>query len=248
MIKSIFIWWWHGLLAWFPESIISKLPGRKRVECSVTGDLVMLSLIDSKGERKSEIHFSLTSQQLEQAEIDAWLTKHRNCRLILVLDDNHSLETQFHMPKQSEDNLAAMVKFEIDRQTPFAIDDVLYDFQGKGEGDEAKLLAVNLTVVPRSIVDRFTASLEDKLLIPISGVRLSSSQRLIDIPEAEYKREYSLLEKSNIILLFVALILFALLLCKPIWYYKKQIKAETPELNEMKKQAHEVQLLFLRLP
>jgi general secretion pathway protein L len=242
-IKNAFIWWGHGLLAWLPKRWIQKLYGTPIIKCVITADLATLSLVDKQGVVKDELCFNLSSQQADRSLIDAWLNKYKATKAVLQISDDESLITHIHMPSQAKNNLVGMLDYEIDRQTPFAVEDVYYSHHFDDNKREGNSLLVTLAVVPKQfVVDRvvrlaeFSVSITELLLT-------NSTQTPIAIPLTESKPKQSALICLNISLLVLATMLMLMLMYKPVLYYQQQMDALQPALNDMKKQAQHVSQL-----
>jgi len=70
----------------------------------------------------------------------------------LRLPADQALRTQLALPLAAEQNLRQVLAFQLDRRTPFQADTVHFAHRVVRRDDAAKLLEVELTVVPRSVV------------------------------------------------------------------------------------------------
>jgi general secretion pathway protein L len=84
------------------------------------------------------------------------------------------------LPSLTESNLRRALYFEIDRQTPFRSDDVYFDYRVVARNPQAKDITVELTTVPRSIVDETLSRVREWGLQP-SVVDVADSDKQLGI-------------------------------------------------------------------
>lgn len=75
-------------------------------------------------------------------------------RRVLVLPRAQVLRRTLSLPAAALENLRAVVGFELDRQTPFKPDQVYYDCRVQRRAAGAKLVEVELVLVPRAALNR----------------------------------------------------------------------------------------------
>lgn len=73
--------------------------------------------------------------------------------LVTLLPRGEMLERHLTLPMAAEENLAQVIGFELDRQTPFRVDQVRYDFRIARRDAAAKLLHVEVLLAPRGKAD-----------------------------------------------------------------------------------------------
>jgi general secretion pathway protein L len=79
--------------------------------------------------------------------------------LVTLLPRGDVLERRLALPMAAEENLAQVIAFELDRQTPFRADQVRYDFRIARRDTAAKLLHVDVLLAPRVKADAMVAPL-----------------------------------------------------------------------------------------
>ncbi len=80
-------------------------------------------------------------------------------RLALCLDGTNVLRPRLNLPLAARDNLAQIGAFEMDRQTPFRVEQVRYDVREVRAPAPAGRFAAELVVVPRQTLDPVLAKL-----------------------------------------------------------------------------------------
>jgi general secretion pathway protein L len=241
IVKNGFIWWIQGLLAWLPESVIQKIRLQPYVQCAIKGKCAILSLVSKKGEQHDELRFDLTTENTDNAVLKNWLQNYQKYERVLLVPEQHCLVKTIQMPAQAKDNLDEMIKFEVDRQTPFSLDNVHVGYQlEKDELDSNQSLAVTLAVVPKQfvneIVERLTA-----FSLPIKSILIEQrGEQRVKIPLSGTKQAPMNSSRLNLWLSGLALLLMVIVLYKPVVFYQEELEMIQPILAETKKQALQV--------
>ena len=90
----------------------------------------------------------------------------------LLLPAHSALRRQVTLPGAAADRLRDVLRFEIDRQTPFAADEVYFDARPLGRRGDG-LIDAELVVVPRARLDAALAALAPPLRGTLAGVDLA---------------------------------------------------------------------------
>lgn len=152
-------WWGHALASWLPHRWRALLGlTRDRLLLLPAGDELRLQWQDTDGVRDlAQVPLPLEGADLDRllgrrlAELPRWL----------MLPSTHALRRPLVLPAAAADRLRDVVRFEIDRQTPFTADSVRYDACIRQRREDGQL-DVDLVVMPRT---RFDAA-----LAPLGGV------------------------------------------------------------------------------
>lgn len=175
-VRGLFAWWGHALAAWLPVRVRRAL-GVER------GRLLLLPLADGeiqlRLQRDGEVHdLGLLPPPADLVGVDPLANILSPAAVDLprwlVLPVSGSLVRRIALPAAAADRLRDVVRFEIDRQTPFAAEDVVYDARVLGRRPDGQL-DVELVAAPRLRVEPVIA-----LLGPLAG-RLAG----IDVLEAD---------------------------------------------------------------
>ncbi len=157
-----------GLFGWWGRALASWLPHRWRSLLGLTQDRLLLS-------RQQDQQLALVWQSteglrelarlplpLEAGDLDGLLGKRMaGLPRWLLLPADAVLRRPLLLPAAAADRLRDVVRFEIDRQTPFAADDVCYDASLRQRREDGQL-DVDLVAIPRQ---RFDAA-----LAPLGGL------------------------------------------------------------------------------
>lgn len=150
-----FDWWLGGLKACVPAAI-RRGWGRRRTPVLVMGKAgFVLQLEGSEG---SEDLAQLAD--LDNLTLDRWLgPRQRKVPLVLRVGAEHVFTRSVSLPQAAADNLRQVLRFEMDRLTPFAADDVLFDYRLSGRQSDRGQIQVDLAVLRKSLVDAPLAQL-----------------------------------------------------------------------------------------
>jgi general secretion pathway protein L len=143
-------WWTRSLLAWVPARWRQPLGlEQARLLLSVRGEVLQVSR-----ERGGAIEtFAELPWPLPPAELDAVLkapldTLPRHW----LLAPGQVLQRRLRLPAAAAVRLHDVARFEIDRQTPFAADQVYFDVRASGPAEQA-FIEAELLVAPRRALD-----------------------------------------------------------------------------------------------
>lgn len=156
---GFFAWWIQALSSWLPHRWRALLGlTRDRLLLRPQGDELTLQWQDTDGLRDlAQVPLPLDAGDLDRlltrrvAELPRWL----------LLPASDALRRPLVLPAAAADRLRDVVRFEIDRQTPFAPDAVRYDACIRHRRDDGQL-DVDLVVMARA---RFDAA-----LAPLGGI------------------------------------------------------------------------------
>jgi general secretion pathway protein L len=228
---GFFAWWWRSLLAWLPRRWRVALGiDRGRVLLQADADAVQLRLQDGEGVRDlghvpglaeagPDPLASLLAPRL--VDLPRWL----------LLPGASVLRRRLLLPAAAAERLRDVVSFEIDRQTPFAIDAVAFDARllGRRAGDGQ--LDVELVAVPRPVLDAQLAAL-GPLADKLAGAEVSGGDGqplgVNLLPPASRRHQVDPLRRWN--WLFAGLALLALGLA--LWTVLQNRRAAADALQQ----------------
>ncbi len=145
-----FLRWWLGELA-------ALVPGgAERLLAGGRQDLVLeVAREDGAEVVRAELGASRAAgplERLERTEVGALAAAAR--RVVLRLAPQAVLRKPVRLPLAAEENLRQVLGFEMSRQTPFAAEDVYFDYRVTGRDRAAKRLELELLVARRERLDR----------------------------------------------------------------------------------------------
>lgn len=150
-------WWARNLAAWLPMRVRRVLGfDRGRLLLQLQGDAVQLRLQQGGDLRDlgAVPQLALPDDEAIIAPLDPLATvlpaRMADLPRWLLLPASTGLRRRLSLPAAAGDRLRDVVGFEIDRQTPFSIDDVAYDARVLARRDGDGLIDAELVVIPRA--------------------------------------------------------------------------------------------------
>ncbi|GAB2502649.1 PilN domain-containing protein [Lysobacter humi (ex Lee et al. 2017)] len=161
-IRGLFAWWGHALAAWLPPRLRRVLGvDRGRLLLDLPGDGLRVRL-QQGGELRDLARLPLEADAVEGAPdpLDRVLAPAAaDLPRWLVLPATSSLVRRLPLPAAAADRLRDVVRFEIDRQTPFAAEAVMFDARLLGRRPADGQLDVELVAAPRAALEPQLAAL-----------------------------------------------------------------------------------------
>jgi general secretion pathway protein L len=169
-------------------------------------------------------------------------------RARLCLDRQEALLRRISMPAATEENLAQVVGFEMDRLTPFRADEVYFDQRVVARDPASAQIAVQLAVARREVVDAHLARLRD-LGVSVQGVTVREENpgqhAAFDLlPTAQRGERESPNDRllRNVLLGTAAVLLLAAMLL-PAWQKRETVIAALPLLEKARQDAESTDAL-----
>ena len=234
-------WWTGELAALLPDRFArgSRVP----VLAFEGGEVVLVEPKSAAGPTARVALESLDPAQA-RAAVRALLERagesRGRARVRLARDE--ALVRHVSMPAATEENLAQVVGFEMDRLTPFRAEDVYFDQQVVSRDPAAGQIGVNLAVARRELVDARVARLRE-LGVSVQGVSARDDgghgAAGLDLLPSEQRGEREspndrlirrALAAAVVLLLFTALVL-------PAWQKRESIIAMHPSIAKAKQEA-----------
>lgn len=173
-----------AFFAWWADELRSLLPVSWRHALSVDSAQLAFSVAE-QGIRVEEIRSQQRRElmmlaagaaadwpeQLQRGLTDA----HREMPRVLVLPTTKVLRRALSLPLAALENLRQVCAFELDRQTPFKLDQVYFDSRVTRRDLATKQASVELVVLTRPVLDAAVQSL-GLLATPLHGVDVMDEQ------------------------------------------------------------------------
>jgi general secretion pathway protein L len=155
-VGQFFRWWTGELKQAMPAAWQQKLQqARRRVTLALEDESLALGVDENRSLEMLE-SFSIkqdASLQIQQVEDLLRNNELEEAPRFLLLKLESILNREMKLPLAAESNLAQVLSFEMDRQTPFRAADVYYDWKVLDRNSESGQLRLDLFVVPRPEAD-----------------------------------------------------------------------------------------------
>lgn len=164
-LNAYWRWWLGELNGMMPASWRERLQhAMRRVTLEVGESAVTLGVDESGSVERIESFPLSEDSDLQKQQIRDTLARaelHESPR-VLMLDRAGVLRKEVRLPLAAESNLHQVLRFEMDRQTPFRADDVYFDWKILGHDKEAGQVRIDLVVAPRVEVDPLCQTLASR--------------------------------------------------------------------------------------
>lgn len=155
-LPRFFSWWGAELIACLPPRWRRFFSGNSEALLLQPTDEAILVLREHEKAISSFGQIATGASAEEQAaEFRAMRARIENpgLRTVLCVPESRALTRVLTLPAAAEDNLRQVLGFEMDRQTPFKADQVYFDSRIVSRDAATRSLRVELTVLPRGVLD-----------------------------------------------------------------------------------------------
>ena len=157
-VTGFFRWWGGELAGCIPARLRSALRGRSgTLIVGFEGDEAVIRFRRPSGMSDiGRVAFDPEAPEAARGAVASLAAKprRRSGQVVLALPDELVLRRTIELPLAARENLREVVSFEMDRYTPFAADDVMFDVRPLAADADAQTLTVDLAAVPKSAAAR----------------------------------------------------------------------------------------------
>jgi general secretion pathway protein L len=180
----------QGFFAWWLGELVSLIPARISPAQRHNRHRLVLALEDEGikvceivGTREQELGGVARTGPGQAAQVAALLRKarRRTSRVTLRLAPGMGLRKVLDLPLAAEHDLNQLLRFEMDRLTPFRAEDVTFAHGVLERDPEQQRITVELQVVPRAVVSR---ALEVAAVCKVRPVRVELPKLESSAPES----------------------------------------------------------------
>jgi len=256
-IKGFFQWWGKELAFLVPSKLRRAIRDRNGT---------LLFIPDEQGFtvnylREDEQEISL-QKRLEYIDADAYqqlMTQNpgfEKAEHVLCLNQTQALYKLIYLPAATQENLQQVVSFELDRYTPFKLDQVYFNAVVLGK-TELGQLQVLLILTPKAILDAQLDMLDSwqahphRVTYSRASAEFPQSEQAYNLLPSRYRQTVGKFEQSIHWLLSLAITLLTVAaLVWPVWQesqtvdtLKTAIKALEKQTQVVEAQQHEIDAL-----
>lgn len=251
---KFFRWWTGELRQAMPASWRQKLQyAQRRVTLTLGNGELQVGVDENRSLDLLQTTAATTDAALQKQQIEDLFAEHelQEAPRFLLLDMNSVLNTDMKLPQAAEHNLAQVLSFEMDRQTPFRASDVYYDWKILDRGSESGQIKIGLYVVPRGQVDELVKTVSD-LGLRLAGVDVQDGSRTLGLnllPADRRVHSANRKARVNYALGAMSAVLLATVMAQSLSLRSHQVseleqaimevQGEAREVSEVKKQIEE---------
>ncbi len=238
--------WWSGELQQLMPAWFARMPGMSRgALIALEGDEIVL--LDARGGHVAEAARvpvgSLDPEGRRMRLRELLLRAQESANSVrIALSHDEVLVRRARLPLATEENLAQVLSFEMDRLTPFKSEDVYFDHRIVQRDLAGGRLEIDLAVARRSLVDERVAAFQD-MGAAVQGVTLRDeagrSGALLDLLPREQRGAREAMDDRRIAwalgVLVAALLVVAL--CLPWWQKRQAVIAILPAVEKARVEA-----------
>ena len=165
----------------------------------------------------------------------------RKARIAVRLPAEKGLRKTLVLPLAAESDLRQALRYQIDRQTPFTQDEIYFDYEEGVRDAESERLTVDLTVVPKTVVDSAVDYAAAWGLTPdivdVAYGEGGAPPRLNLIQDARRADAGQGWRRFNLMLAFLALVLFGAAIYLPLERYRIEADSRAAQVTAARQEA-----------
>ncbi len=245
-------WWLSELLGIFPPHIQDKLQRRGACLIAELCDDQYSIRYGSRGNLNQVTSFNAEDTlQAERSDFQAELSKYARKAddIILLLPSRLMLSKRISLPSATEGGLANVLRFEMDRHTPFTAEQVYYGYRIAERDPKNQRIHVDLKLMPRDTLDPFLTQVRSFGINPtVVAPADDKSDHLYSVnllPEA--LRPGGRKGKSNRLQLVALVLLLILAITLPVIQQEARVETLRSEIQGPKALAEEAQAISAEL-
>lgn len=169
-VRGLWRWWAGEIGALLPAGLLRLWHDRRRdLECHYDGaDLVVSFRQGERCEELGRLSLNQGAPETVGAALRTLLCESSEGydRLLIRLDESRLLRRHVRLPLAARRDLAEALEYDIDRQTPFAAEDVYFGSRERAVDEEAGEVEAELAVIRRGDLDPVLETLAAAGLVP----------------------------------------------------------------------------------
>jgi general secretion pathway protein L len=241
--KAAWIWWRDGLLAWLPVGAHRWLVGSLRRLVIVVGDREWVLTREEDAGRAQDLD-RVDGESPDWQVVTEWFKTEKPRQRMLRFPTRQALIRTVSLPLAAEKNLRQVAGFEMDRLTPFTASQVYYNVIVLERQSEQRRLRVELTALPRTVVDPVLAQLRQRELSPDVLDVIGGRPGLNLLPPEQRVRRGLWGQRLRAAVIGVSLLLVAAAAILPIWQQRQILLETMAKVSQLQQTAN--QTLSLR--
>jgi len=245
-LNAYWRWWLGELKSLMPDSWREKLQhAMRRVTLEVGDGTIVLGVEENQAVERRETFPLSQDSDLQKQQLRDLLAEQELLEVprALMLESKGVLRKEVRLPVAAESNLRQVLRFEMDRQTPFRADDVYFDWTILGHDKEAGQVRIDLVVVPRAGIDSTTQMLASRGL-GVSCVDVLHEGQPLGLNLLPPDRRIKVINRKvrlNQVLAAGAVILIALAMGLSLYLRSHQVTELEQAIEEVREEALRVQ-------
>jgi general secretion pathway protein L len=241
-----FVTWWLGELKLaMPAAWQQKLQhAMRRVTLALDGETLVVGVDENRRLSRFESLSLSRDAALQRQEVDDLLERNEllEAPRFILLDRDFALVKDLKLPLAAESNLAQVLSFEMDRQTPFRASNVYFDWQILERDGASGQLRLKLFVVPRPTADRVMRVLTDRGFA-LAGIDIRDGDRTLGLnllPLEQRVRTTNRKARLNLVLGGACALLLAAVMAQSLALRSHQVEELEAAIADVQGEARQV--------
>ncbi len=249
---QFFKWWTGELREAMPGSWQRRLQhALRRVTLALEGDALRIGVDEYRRLQTLEVFAAAQDAALQKQQVEDLLLNNelQEAPRFLLLEIDTVLHRELKLPLAAESNLAQVLSFEMDRQTPFKASDVYYDWKILNRGGESGQLRLELFVAPRAEVDRLVNAVTGRGFA-LAGVDIRDGDRTLGLnllPAGRRVRSVNARTRLNLVLGGACAVLLALVMAQSLYLRSHQVEELEEAIGTVQNEARQVMKIKERI-
>lgn len=242
---KFFRWWIGELREAMPASWQQKLQhALRRVVFLIEDGSLSVGVDENRSLDVFEVFSMEQAASLQKQQVEDLLLKNelQESPRFLLLQLESVLSRELKLPLATEANLAQVLSFEMDRQTPFRASDVYYDWKILGRDHDNGQLRLELFVAPRVEVDRIVDVVNGRGY-RLSGVDIIDGEKVLGLnllPAEQRFRTVNRKARVNMALGAACALLLAIVMTQSLYLRGHQVSELEDAITGVQGEAREV--------
>lgn len=238
-------WWAEELRQAMPASWQQKLQhALRRATLVVRNDSLSVGIDENRSLETLEVFSMAQDAVLQKQQVEDLLLKNelQEAPRFLLMELESVLNRELKLPLAAEANLAQVLSFEMDRQTPFRASDVYFDWKILGRNNDTGQLRLEIFVIPRIEVDQAVSAVTDRGF-NLSGVDIIDGDKALGLnllPAERRFRSVNRKARMNLALGAACAVLLAMVMAQSIYLREHQVAELEEAIAEVQGEAREV--------
>lgn len=238
-------WWTEELRQAMPASWQQKLQhALRRATLVVRNDSLSVGVDENRSLETLEVFSMAQDAVLQKQQVEDLLLKNelQEAPRFLLMELESVLNRELKLPLAAEANLAQVLSFEMDRQTPFRASDVYFDWKILGRNNDTGQLRLEIFVIPRIEVDQAVSAVTDRGF-SLSGVDIIDGDKALGLnllPAERRFRSVNRKARMNLALGAACAVLLAMVMAQSIYLREHQVAELEEAIAEVQGEAREV--------
>lgn len=242
---TFFRWWIEELRLAMPAAWQQKLQhAMRRVTVAINQGSLQVGVDENRALRSLENFAPAQDAALQKQQVGDLLQKNdlQEAPRFLLLELDSVLSTDLKLPAATESNLAQVLSFEMDRQTPFRASDVYFDWKILERGGDSGQIKLRLYVAPRAEVDPLVKDIAGRgfQLTGVDIVDGGGTLGLNLLPADQRYRPVNRKTRTNFVLAAAVAVMLALVMAQSLYLRSHQVEELEEAIADVQGEARQV--------